>query len=523
MAIPLGTTARQLEAIARWMLACVVVLAVGFWPTPSLAGWGAVTVAMLATLVLWLMHRILVGDGRVPVQAFHWALLLPAVILSVHFVRHHLGARHNAGGISWSGALDVSLLVQVGLLGLGVLLSQSLLPRAARHVGTLAVCGLAMMGGPLMAILIDPVAEPMRVSLGLLACAGVGVWLTPLWGIGRINQPPEVSAPVGASALRWGMWIVAGVAAVVLACVSPVSALLAAGMLGGALALGAAAFGRHRPASLAAGAGLLAACAGGLVWLRAPMPLLPAAGPFGRGGGAFGVIEAGDNGLTVLSATVGWVGAAGLVGGSAVALMWMLLRAGRRRSGDQGRSIIWASTTALATAALLAAGGLFAPAMTVAAGFVWGMAPRALGRPRRDRSGWALLAATVLAMLVVGVAPVMGLVEWSVGELVSLGSTDEWLHAASGLLLALMVGWLLGRRRAWFGVVGIVIVAAAGGAGELMQRAVGSGRSLEWSDWAAHAIGSAGALALYGLCMLARRCESAEAVSMEAKLAAYDV
>ena len=209
MAIPSGTTARQLQAIARWMLACVVVVAVGLWPTPSLAGWGAVTVALLATLVLWLLQRIVCGERHMPVQVFHWALLVPAAVLAVHLARHYLQARQEQRAGS-AGALDMSLLLQLGLLGLGVLLSQSLLPRAARHVATLVVCGLAMMVGPLAAVLTDPTAEPMRASLALLACAGIGVWLMPLWGIGRINQPPEVSVPVGSPVLRWVMRLVAG-------------------------------------------------------------------------------------------------------------------------------------------------------------------------------------------------------------------------------------------------------------------------------------------------------------------------
>jgi len=520
LAIPLGTTARQLEAIARWMLACVVVVSAGIWSTPSLAGWGAVTAAMLVTLVLWLLQRITCGERRMPVQAFHWALLIPAAILAIHLADHYLQS-HRGERAGSSGALDMSLLLQIGLLGLGVLLSQSLLPRAAKHVCTLSVCGLAMMGGPLAAILLDPAAESMRGALGLLACAGIGVWLMPLWGIGRINQPPEESVPIGGPGLRWSIWLVAMVVAIGLGFVFPRSALLAAGLLGVVLLLAAVAFGRHRVMMLAGGAILSAGAIGGMLWLRPTLPDVGVGGLFGRGGGAFGLISAGDGGMTVLSGAVGWVGVIGLVGGLAAALVWMLLRAGRQREGDQGRAIVWAWAVSMATAALLATGGLFAPAMTVAAGFVWGMAPRALGRPRRYRGGWVLLAVMVGAMLAAGLSPAMGLVEWSVGELVQIESMDKWLHGASGLLLTLMLAWLLGAKKVWWGVVGIVLAAALGGAGEGVQQVAGGGRSVQWSDWVAHLAGVGVAAVLYGLCVLSRGCESEEAAPTPDKIDAY--
>ena len=65
MTIPIGRTSRQLGTIARWMLAVLVVAAMLAWWTPSLHRWGALSMGMLATLLLFVTWRIVAGARKV--------------------------------------------------------------------------------------------------------------------------------------------------------------------------------------------------------------------------------------------------------------------------------------------------------------------------------------------------------------------------------------------------------------------------------------------------------------------------
>ncbi len=89
--------------------------------------------------------------------------------------------------------------------------------------------------------------------------------------------------------------------------------------------------------------------------------------------------------------------------------------------------------------------------------------------------------------------------------------TDKFLHWCVGLILAMVMAWLMGSRTFWWGLVGIVLAALAGGLGELLQCITITRRTVEYADWAVHAIGSAVALIPYTLCIGARLCESVDA------------
>ncbi len=514
MAIPVGTTARQLETTARWMWAVVVVVAMLAWWMPSFLGWGALTVGLLAVLTLWVMQRIVSRDRWVPSQSFHWALLLPTAILCYHFVMDHVSPQPGQD-VAGTGGLDLSLLFSLGLLATGVMLSQSLLPKAAGHVGVMAACGAAMMGGPALAIAFGSPPSAIRPMLSLVGLAGVCVWLAPLWGVGRVNDPPEAPHPLEHPVLRWLVVAVAATGAGLWVWALPTAAILGAGLAGGVLGLSTLVFGRYRWLVAPIGVGLLAVFgvfAGGL-WPVEPY-LVSRSTVLGSGGGAFANVSACDGGVRVLIGTVGAVGAAGLL----VSLVWVtaadVLKAGRMRAGDQGRTLVWSCAMALATGALLTTGGLFSPVAMVAGMLVWGMAPRMLGRARRKRSGTVVLGLAAAAMLAIGMARSTGLVGWSTAALAGETHMDEWLHAVAGFLLALMMAWLFGHTHAVLGCVGILVALAIGGLGEAAQHLISSGRQLQWQDWLLHSAGCGVALVLYGLCVAVRWCESPQIQSV---------
>ncbi len=94
MALPAGTTARQVRALARWALAgvVVVVLATGWWP--SLRGWGACAGLLGVVLTLWVMAQMLRGDRSMPAHTMHLVLAVPMCVLGAH-----LAAGETGGGL----------------------------------------------------------------------------------------------------------------------------------------------------------------------------------------------------------------------------------------------------------------------------------------------------------------------------------------------------------------------------------------------------------------------------------------
>ena len=146
-----------------------------------------------------------------------------------HFARSQTAADSTE---TWAlaGALNVSMIFHLALLALGMMLSQSLLPAAARHLAVLAVCGAAMMGGPFAAV-IWAKAQPVRTPLALLGFAGVAVWLSMLWGVGPSPLAgPEDGAWLRDRVVRFVCVPVAVLASAGLAVTAPLQGLLAEGV-----------------------------------------------------------------------------------------------------------------------------------------------------------------------------------------------------------------------------------------------------------------------------------------------------
>ncbi len=515
MAIAIGTTSRQLEALARWVLVAVIVLGMLTWCSPGYGSWGAMSAGMMVVLAFWLLWRMVSGERTVPGHPIHAALLVPAAVLTVHVART-AGTCAGAGAWMVAGALNISMICHFALLALGVMLSQSLLPKAARHVAVLGVCGAAMMLGAVAAMAWGH-SQAVRTSLALLGFGGVGVWLSMLWGI----EPPAGAAEVEAHPnrrrrLRVGCVVVAAGACVGLTLMAPLQALVMAGIAAMTLFVAGLVFHRGRMVLLLSGGALAVAVLVVLSvvrWVReALLALIGGAGRagwLGRGEEAFRDVSACDPGVVVLAATVGWVGALGLIVGLAACVVWLLLHARRGHLGDRGRAVLWTAASGAVGGALLAPGGLFVPAAALGAVFVWGLLPAMLGRRRRPRSGAYLLAGMIAVTVLVGVVRKAGLL---VSASQVFGATDALLHAAAGLLLGMLMAWLLGAGKLWLGLAGIVLAALAGGLGEMLQ-SVTAARTAELRDWLYHGLGSAAAVVPYLLCAAARWCESPEVVS----------
>jgi len=521
MAIPIGATAGQFSSIARWTFACLVVLAVFAWASPSTAGWGAVLIGLLVTLLIWLMCQTTEGRRTVPAHPVQWVLLVPAGILAYHLGRQSLPTPPDPLS-HMDGAVNVSMLLQVAMLSLGIMLSQSLLPKAAQHVVALGICGAAMMSAPLAARLYgDESVQAMRHTLALLAFAGVGVWLSSLWGVGwrtevwtpeRRGKKPRASSGASVKVARVAIVAVAAAVSCWLTWVSPPAAMLAAAALGGVVLLGGVVFPGNRAVLLVAGGVVTggALLASGIVPRLAEISLNAGEmGLVGLGELAFGRVSASDNGLTVLAWTIGWGGVWWMAGGMVVCIAYLMSRARTRRAWDRRRVIVWTWATVLSSCAMLSVGGLFSPAMVLSASLTWGLMPRMVGRGGEERSGGVFLLVLAAMAVVLGIARNGGLIHWSVSALFAAPRIDKYLHVGTGVFLTMTMAWLMSARHKWLGVVGICLAAGAGVLGEVVQLAFQ--RQMDLRDVGAHLVGCAAGAIPFLLCMGARWCESPDA------------
>ncbi|MFB3892723.1 MAG: hypothetical protein ACE15C_11945 [Phycisphaerae bacterium] len=556
MAIPTGTTGRQLGAIARWAHVGVIVAGALAWTGPGYRQWGAMTVGLLVVLAVWLVWRVVTADTRVPRNPVYLALLGPAAILVYHLAGTGLCLpRATVDGAGrpdqWAvgGAINMSMLYQLALLAAGVMLTQTLLGTAGglqavrrasdgnsestinnaeETVGlqsaiALAVCGAAMVCGAAVAMAFGGSRTP-RGPFALAGLAGAGTWISAIW----ILLPP-----------RWFRiaWRGIGlIAAVSLCLAAPDAAMLATAVAG--LVLASVILRRLRRTVLIAGAGaILGAIA--CLWFGRPSLLgifVHPPGLWGRGEQAF--IEpglwAGSSGLEVIGATTGWAGLTWLV----VFLAWGLLRR-LPANGRKAIAVSWFTVTTLSTCALLASGGLFTPVFTLIAAVAWGLWPVMGGqesgpgqsatgyrRPKVDRStanakllhpaasdpgGRAgpvcVVAVMVATALLLGITRNTGLLGSCV---VDFGGSDKLEHSIAGFFTALSAGWILGRRSIWTGLAGVLLAVTAGAAGEVAQQ-FASSRGWEMGDWVFHVFGCAAATAVYLLAAGSRMCESADA------------
>ena len=505
MAIPTGTTARQLNAIARWVLAAAVVLGVMTWWWPSYRSWAALAASLMAVWALWLVCRMVQGRSSVPGHPVYLALLGPAAVLTWHMARTGLGAEAPRPG-SLAGAMNISMIFQLSLLALGIMLSQSLLPRASEHPWLLSVCGAAMMGGSAAAVRWGQ-ADHVNSSIVLLGYSGVAVWLSALW------HPHDPSAPVNLKhnrPLRLICIGLAGIAAVLLAIAGRKEAVAAAGAAGLALVLGGGVLGRRRKSMLLVGAALVTGAAALMVIHpgRLSWEVIVAGGAIGRGEEGFADVWAGDNALAVLGATIGWAGLGWLAIGVIACVIWLMTHARQGAGEDRARAVVWTAATALSTGALIARGGLFIPSVTLAAAFTWGLLPAMLGREERRRSGGIVVGCMVVLMLLMELAKDDGLLMWATAV---MGGNDKTLHVISGFFGAMVLAWWMGTRSIYRGLWGVVLAIAAGAAGEFLQ-AGASVRNADVNDWIAGTAGSLAAVVPYLLCMGSRWCESRDAV-----------
>ncbi|MFW6061450.1 MAG: hypothetical protein ACOC93_01450 [Planctomycetota bacterium] len=486
MALPTGTTARQIRAIGCGMLAGGTAFAMLTWWAPGYGAWGGLAAALLTLLTVWLVWRTVSARRTVPGNPVYLLLLGPLAVASWQAVASVAGPAESLTADGW---LPASMILHAGLLATAVLVAQSLL---ATRWAVLVCAGALMLGGLTAAGWQQ--APPMPVAL--VGLTGAALWLS-------VAGSREAFA-AGLS-VRRRMWRVLPavpgiVAGGVYGVAVPRAGLAAAGTAGLLLTGCGLAAPRRRWPQLLAGVALLPALAV-VAWASItaePVARPPALGWAERG---FTEVWPGDAGWRVLLATTGWAGAGTVAVAGLVLLAWCCRRISARETLG---GYFAAAGAILAGAALLSRGGLFLPAATLAAGLAWGLLPGGLGAPRRERTGAAVLLLTLVVLTGLGLVRNAGLVSW-IAVRFQLG--DHFLHVVAGVLVALELGWLLGAKRIRGGLIGIALAAGAGLGAEIVQT-IASDRSASWSDWWAHLAGCVVGGMLYLLAAGSRAAES---------------
>ncbi|MCP4376283.1 MAG: hypothetical protein GY794_08935 [bacterium] len=522
MAIPIGTTSRQLGALVRWMYLTVVLLGMLTWWWPEYSTWGALIGGLIITLLLWLCWQTVSINRTIPGHPIYLVLLIPAAILIYHLARTGLGVRTDNLRVV-SGALNASLLFHMAMLALCVMLSQSLLPGAMRYGSVPRICGAVMIAGGILVGFRDD-ATPVRTAMSLVGYAGIPIWLAPLWRPGISIAQQGFDPPAHQHMMRICSLAAAVLAGGLLGWNCPVAMILASGFAGITLVAASVIFSRRSRWLLIVGAILMVGgTLGGAIHGGVLPGALNTSGPLlGSGEEAFGqviaqdrqvvqAISARDSGLQILLGTIGLPGTILTVMGLVGILVMFLVCARRDHTGDKAQCVAWATASLLCMVAMLSSGGMFIPAVVLGFGLTWGLLSDAAGRAPRPRPGIALLVVLMAVTVLLGVTQSSGLINWVAHAFWSDKGGDKLLHAIFGMMLSMTLAWLLGSRNLRWGLLAIALAALSGGIGEIIQLITSTGRLAEWSDWGAHATGSILAVIPYVLCVGARQCESSDA------------
>ena len=462
----------------------------------SEVGWVVLVLATMGLWAIWLLWRASLTDPGVPVSRVHPFLAIVLVVLLVHLFGSD-GAADVEGRIDLMGKPDPGVLIRLMIFGLLLMLVQDVLPRAGNPRWVLTAAGLLIALGA-TAQLQSPQLRHGAQAAALVGLVGVGVFLTPtLLPLATIHS----FGPI-----RIG-WLLQGGHVVRLAVGATLATLIltshyqasAAGVVA-AIVVGATLIGsglvltRHRLRFLTLGVVLAGAGAVGLRRLGLPeLPWLEHASLFGAARWEGLASATGLPGAGILVLTAGWFGAGLLLAGFAASMLCGLWAARSGSASDQTRSAMWAAVAALSAAALLGREGLAVPATVAVAALTWGLLPHMMGHRTGRFTGWPVTLTFLALLMMLGLQQRLAGMSW-----VSRRATDDSVgHFAGTFLLAMVLLWQMRSRRWWQGLLCALVAGVIASLGELAQRYLSIGRQAEWRDVAADMLGAGAAMLVF--------------------------
>ncbi len=497
--IPVRTTSRQIETIARWLWVVLVCISALGWWRPGLALWGVFTAGIWTALTLWLWSRTCGNRRKVPLQVMQAGLVFAAGVIAHHALESSFSMPAQ-GPYDLSGALEVSILHHLLLIGLGLMITQDLLPRGPGHGRSILACALAIAVGPALAVSAASVSQG-RDGLVLLGLAGTAAMGASWWFVESAFRSAREGAAVRRRPQRLPAVFAIAMAAWLIV-LSPQAAGLGLIPSGVLLVCASLSWKLRRRVLCPLGAAL---AAGGVILAWNRQWKLPDAAIrlFGRGEAGMVRLDPAADSLAVLLEAVGLVGVGALVLGGLGAILSGLWSLRNRTAREQYRGLIWMAGCLCSALALLVSGGLYVPACSVGMIFFWGLLPAFSARPVRHIPAVLFVGVLMGYFLLMGILRGQGLAVWS---MTAFGADDRFLHLFGGFMMSSVLAWWIGSRRLWLGLGAIGLAVAAGAAGEWVQGRY-TARSNEWQDFTYHGLGCAISVLPYLLCMGARLCE----------------
>ena len=495
MAIPLGTTSRNIRTLGALLLAGLAVSLAGLFWQPSFHGWGLLIGGLLLAWILWMLSQVAAGDRTVAGHPLQWVLLALAAAMVLP-----LGlSRWSFSTDALDGSMNISLVLQVMLLSLGVMVVQEFWGGRGVGLAMAAVAAAGVIVSSVVAAFAGGANVLDTVPLtGLAACAGL------------LACGCKLAAGARSAAAKATVIMVVGapsVAGAVLLCWQGPQIILLAAAVVLAAGLIFLVFRGSLLVRIFAIAGLAAMGLATLVYcgLRAPA-WLSAYGLWGGQGGGWQFIPAQTRGAAVIRQLGGYPAVIIAILGPAACLAWLAIRSRGERAG----ALLWSMACGLSLAALLESGGLFVPSTLMVAALTWGMLPAMAGVVSGRGSGLLVLLVFWAALMLVGLGSGHNVVVWGAA---AFRNDDGFLHFVAGLLMAMSLAWFAGARWIVLGLLAAGVSVLLGAIGELGQLVL-SNRNAQWNDFLTHAMGSVIGGAAYLLAGLSKWAESRDARAM---------
>lgn len=426
-----------------WLAVVAGVMLLG---RPGYGAWGSVAAGLTVLLGFYLLRSVARRESRIEGNWIHAALWGLTVLLAFPMLLDTLREKPT---LPLGGELQISMVFHLGLLSLGIMVTQGLAPTGVRHGRWIFAAGVIVILGALCNVWQVSHDAAVISSLRWSLLGGCGMFLC-VAGIRLRRHTPEGTSPRG--------------------------------------------LGFSRRAAVGFVAAGLAAATGLWWWLGQDVPLTV----FGFGEAGFAWAFAGGESLGILVATTGVLGGLWFVGWC-LALWVQALRAGRIES------LAWVAARVCATAALLSPGGWVNPAVGMGFVVAWGLGPGATGAAGRVRSarisGWWFLGGLLMIFGMLGLCKHPGLID-QIGKVA--GVSDKGLHGIFGFLVSLSLAWVLSSKRWWLGLIGWGGGVFLGALAEGAQSVLTAWRNAEWMDWELHAVGCLIALLLFLLGLMWR-------------------
>ena len=468
---------------------------------PGYSSWAILSAGVILVMMFHFCEEIIARRNRLVANPAHWLTLGLGLVIAWHIFSNLIGGVEK---VSLRGAIDSSMIFQLGIISAGVLVVSSLICTRKFETPFRLVSGLILAVVPAICNLAKSglvCSEPLM----LCSLAGALTWLSGLIKKREIDSYID-SNLTPLEKIKQKAGIAVGLIFIIFA-------LMGATLAGFFLLIGAVVvtcaiylavrFGKSAKSAWLVGGVCFVALVGTFCAISDLEISILGAGETG-----FAYVTARNAGSDIVLATTGLVGMCVVCAVLVCSLIRMMLWEKSASKNLLLRNALGGGAFMLACFAMLSPAGYSMPAVTVAIIITGGLIT--VGRTQikplakeksQDRNPLLLLAPIMGILLVAGMSASPGLFT-TTGRFFGLG--DKGLHYCAGFFVSLALAWAMGAKRFWLGFVGLFAGALIGAAGEIIQKNFTSNRGAEFADFYADLWGSASATVVYLISLLGR-------------------